>query len=111
MQITTGRTVLYTLSDDDVTQINRRRTNGRSIRERMQAEPKQWPEGAQAHIGNTASAGDVVPLVVVLVWPNEYGEGAPGVNGQALLDGNDTLWITSAKEGTEPGTWAWPPRV
>src|SRR5262245_58704493 len=109
--ITTGRTVLYTLSENDVTQINRRRTDGRAIRERMQAEPKQWPEGAQAHIGNHASVGDVVPLVVVKVWPHEYGENVPGVNGQALLDGNDVLWITSAKEGTEPGTWAWPPRV
>lgn len=122
MTITTGRTVLYTISEDDATKINRRRTSGSSIAERMKnAIPPQegqnsdtiygWPEGAQAHIGNTASAGDVVPLVVVKVWPNEYGEGVPGVNGQAFLDGNDALWITSAKEGTEPGTWAWPPRV
>ena len=111
MTITTGRTVLYTLSEDDAMKINRRRTTGSSIFERMKTEPKQWPEGAQAHIGNTASAGDTVPLVVVKVWPNEFGEGVPGVNGQALLDGNDALWITSAKEGTEPGTWYWPARV
>lgn len=110
MDVTIGRTVHYRLSENDVTQINRRRTNGSSIRERMQATPPTWPEGAQAHIGNTASAGDVVPLVVVRVWPNEFGEGIPGVNGQALLDGNDALWITSAKEGADPGTWAWPPR-
>ncbi|MFA6242689.1 MAG: hypothetical protein WC655_17250, partial [Candidatus Hydrogenedentales bacterium] len=69
-----------------------------------------WPTGAQAHIGNHASAGEVVPLLVVKVWPDEYGAGIPGVNGQAMLDGNDALWITSAKEGTEPGTWAWPTR-
>ncbi len=111
MTITTGRTVFYTLSDDDAMKINRRRTNGGSIAERMKADPKQWPEGAQAHIGNHANSGEVVPLLVVKVWPNEYGEGVPGVNGQAFLDGNDALWITSAKEGTEPGTWAWPPRV
>lgn len=111
MTITTGRIVLYTLSESDAQQINRRRTHGSSIAERMKAEPKQWPEGAQAHIGNQASAGDVVPLVVVRAWPHEFGEGVYGVNGQALLDGNDTLWITSAKEGTEPGMWAWPPRV
>jgi|SRR6185295_17620193 len=111
MQVTTGRTVLYTLSESDAQAINRRRTNGSSIAARMKASPAEWPEGAQAHIGNSASAGDVVPLVVVRVWPHEFGEGVPGVNGQALLDGNDTLWITSAKEGSEPGTWAWPARV
>ena len=118
MMVTTGRTVLYTLSEQDAQQINRRRTTGSSIYERMQilvhttGDQKLvgWPVGAQAHIGNQASAGDVVPLVVVKVWPNEYGEGIPGVNGQAFLDGNDALWITSAKEGTKPGTWAWPPR-
>lgn len=130
MTITTGRTVLYTLSDTDAEAVNRRRTSGSSIAERIKRQVlaaaetadqnserivggtvPQWPLGAQAHIGNPASAGDVVPLVVVRVWPNEYGEGVPGVNGQAFLDGNDALWITSAREGTEPGTWAWPPRV
>lgn len=110
-QISVGRTVHYRLSEDDAKQINRRRTNGASIRERLQADPPTWREGAQAHIGNSASEGDVVPLIVVKVWPNEYGEGVPGVNGQAFLDGNDALWVTSAKEGTEPGTWAWPPRT
>ena len=103
--------MLYTLSQQDADAVNRRRTNGSSIATRMKASPAEWPAGAQAHIGNTAAAGDVVPLVVVRVWPNEFGEGIPGVNGQAFLDGNDALWVTSAREGTEPGTWAWPPRV
>lgn len=120
MQPTTGRIVLYTLTEDNAAQINRRRTTGKSIAERMRVQVSQvetetpilgWPTGAQAHIGNRASAGDVVPLIVVRVWPNEYGEGIPGVNGQALLDGNDVLWVMSAKEGTEPGTWAWPTRA
>jgi hypothetical protein len=47
---------------------------------------------------------------VVVVWPNEHGPDFDGVNGQAFLDGNDVLWITSAKEGTEPGQWSWPIR-
>jgi hypothetical protein len=111
MAPTTGRTVLYVLSEADAAAINRRRTDGASIAGRMQADPAQWPAGAQAHIGNHASAGDTVPLVIVKVWPNEYGEGIPGVNGQAFLDGNDTLWITSAREGTDAGQWQWPPRV
>lgn len=109
MQITTGRTVLYTLTGADAQAINRRRTSRSSIAERIA--DAQWPLGAQAHIGNSANEGDVVPLVVVRVWPDEYGPNVPGVNGQAFLDGNDALWITSAKEGTEPGTWAWPPRA
>lgn len=111
MTPTTGRLVLYALSEADADAVNRRRTDSRAIRERMQASPKEWPEGAQAHIGNTAREGDTVPLLVVRVWPNEYGENVPGVNGQAFLDGNDVLWVTSAKEGTQPGQWSWPPRV
>ena len=111
MHITSGRIVLYTLSHQDADAINRRRTNGSSIAQRMTQSPPTWPEGAQAHLGNHASVGEVVPLIVVRVWPHAFGVEMPGVNGQALLDGTDTLWITSAKEGTEPGTWAWPARV
>lgn len=71
----------------------------------------KWPVGAQAHIGNTAREGDIVPLIIVVVWPDEFGPGKPGVNGQAFLDGNDSLWVTSAGEGENPGQWSWPPRV
>jgi hypothetical protein len=114
MQVTTGRTVLYTLSERDAEQVNRRRTNSGFIGERIRDE--KWPLGAQAHIGNSAQAGDTVPLVVVRVWPNEFGEGKHGVNGQAILDGNDVLWVTSAKENDQSnppgefGTWRWPER-
>lgn len=31
-----------------------------------------------------------------------------GVNGQAFLDGNDTLWVTSAPQGDGNGFWDWP---
>lgn len=111
MDISVGRTVHFSLTAEQAAQVNRRRTDGMSIRDRMQADPPTWPAGAQAHIGNTASEGDIVPLVVVRVWPNEFGEGKPGVNGQAFLDGNDALWVTSAAEGPGPGQWQWPPRV
>jgi hypothetical protein len=103
-----GRTVHYRLSAKDAEQINRRRTNGASIHERMQTTPPQWPSGAQAHIGNTAYEGDVVPLTIVRVWDNNL------VNGQALLDGNDQFWVTSAHQAAtsdETGVWFWPPRV
>lgn len=106
-----GRIVVYVLSEQDAEQINRRRTNGKSIQERLAQQPPAWPAGAQAHIGNYASAGDEVPCLIVHVWPDEFGSGISGINGQAFLDGNDSLWVTSVKEGTEPGTWHWPARV
>lgn len=108
-QPSAGRIVHLRLSKEQAEQINRRRTTSTAIYERLQS--GAWPAGAQAHIGNIAAEGDIVPLLVVRVWPDEYGPGIPGVNGQAFLDGNDTLWVTSAREGTEPGTWFWPPRT
>ncbi len=114
MDITIGRTVHYTLNESDAAEINRHRTTGRSIAERMKVQVSQietetpilgWPTGAQAHIGNDAQAGQVYPAVSVRVW-------SPGMaNLQVLLDGNDVYWATSRHEGSEPGTWAWPPRV
>lgn len=109
MKPTVGRIVHYKLSQQDAEAIASRRTTGNSIHSRMEA--GTWPEGAQAHIGNPHQAGQIVPLLVVVVWPNEYGPDFDGVNGQAILDGNDTLWITSAREGTELGQWSWPERV
>ena len=70
---------------------------------------ENWPNGAQAHVGSQPSEGDVPPLIVK-VRPNEYGD-QPSVNGQAFLDGNDVLWITSAKQGSANGDWSWPHRV
>lgn len=107
--ITIGRIVFYRLTQDDVDAIQRRRTNSALIAKALEA--GNWPEGAQAHIGNPVNAGEIVPLMVTQVWPNEYGPDFHGINGQCLLDGNDSLWVTSIKEGEEPGTWHWPPRV
>lgn len=115
MDITIGRTVHYTLNETDATEINRRRTTGALIAARMKASVPAveggaapiygWPAGAQAHIGNDAQAGQVCPAVSVRVW-------SPGMaNLQVMLDGNDVYWATSRHEGSEPGTWAWPPRV
>lgn len=104
-----GRIVHYRLTGENAVAINRRRTTSNAIADRIKDE--KWPLGAQAHIGNGAVEGDAVPLIIVRVWPDEYGPGVPGVNGQALLDGNDALWVTSAKEGAGPGCWSWPPPV
>jgi hypothetical protein len=106
MQVSIGRILQYKLTEEDVQRIARRRTDSGSIANRIKEE--KWPLGAQAHIGNPHHAGQVLPLVVCVVWPNEYGPNYHGVNGQVLLDGNDSYWVTSIKEGSENGTWAWP---
>lgn len=97
-----GRIVHYVLSAQDAEQINRRRTTGASIAQRI---PEgSWPLGSQAHIGNPAREGQHVAAMVVTVNSPESS------NLQCFLDGNDTFWATSAHEGTAPGTWHWPER-
>lgn len=110
---TIGRIVHYRLSAQDAERINRRRTDAPSISERMNAEPPLWPAGAQAHIGNRVRAGDIVPMTIVRLWhtPGAYEAGVSCLNGQATLDGSDTLWTLSVKEGDADGDWFWPPRV
>lgn len=103
MTATIGRMVHYTLSYQDAVEIDRRRTDGNSIRERIAADT--WPIGAQAHIGNPAHASQVFPAIVVREWDK------PGlVNLQVFLDGNDQFWATSREEAPEstPGSWHWP---
>lgn len=114
MNITVGRIVHYVLTANDVERINRRHTNGRDIVHRE----NPWPHGTQAHVGDWAVAGDVLPMLVVRVWSDKSAPGGPGVNGQVFLDGNDVLWVTSVREdalapgnmANTPGTWHWPPR-
>ena len=111
---TVGRIVIFKLTAAQAQQINRRRTDSKSIAERIAKNTDNtsaWPIGAQAHIGNPASAGDYYPCIVVRVWMDEFGPGKPGINGQVFLDGNDQFWVTSAAEGNEDGQWHWPPRV
>jgi hypothetical protein len=116
-----GRIVHYRLSADDVAQINRRRTTGASIADRMKLELDRlnherdegvqafaWPAGAQAHIGNEAHEGDVFPMLIVAVWGTTP---SSCVNGQVFLDGCDVFWALSRSVGDGPGTWSWPPRV
>ena len=96
----TGRTVHYRLSEKDCEQINRRRDDSK----RHFADNTGDAPGWIAHVGNRVVAGAVVPLVIVIVWPDEL------VNGQATLDGNDSLWVCSAKQGHLDGQWRWPVR-
>ena len=101
MEVTAGRIVHYVLSEQDAEAINRRRVTG-SGRGKHRV-----PVGVQAHVGNPAHEGDVVPAIVVWADNNEAGT----FTGQAFLDGNDTLWITSVPFDVEGarGSWHWPP--
>jgi hypothetical protein len=111
-QPTPGRIVLYQLSEHDVEQVIRRRTDSRSIASRM--DDGTWPRGAQAHLGNTPRQGELAPLLVIRVFlagaEADPDPGPVAVNGQVFLDGTDVLWVSSRLEGTAPGTWAWPTR-
>ena len=125
MNPTIGRIVLFRLTAEQAEQVNRRRTSPGSIAERISDESwRHWPEGAQAQIGNSVAEGTVVPMIITAVWPDEFQGGAHlfthdapvyqstfGVNGQAFLDGTDSLWVTSAPQHeTLTGCWFWPPR-
>ena len=102
-----GRIVHYTLTEQDAAEINRRRTSGPRIAERLTS--GHWPEGAQAHIGNQVSVGQVVPAMIVAVWHLPSGR----CNLKCFLDGTDEFWATSREVSSEPetaGYWNWPPR-
>ena len=104
-----GRIVHYTLTEDDATQINRRRTTGSAIMSRIQnlgaiatdgaVIPNQWPIGAQAHIGNDVKAGEVYPAMIVRLWGDTP---QSCFNAQVFLDGNDTFWVTSVNMSDDP---------
>lgn len=97
MAVTNILLVNYKLSAGDAEKINRRRTTTTSIAERIKE--ALWPTGAQAHIGNEAREGQILPMVITGIWSDTC------VNGQVFLDGTDTLWVTSALQGNEPGNW------
>ncbi len=112
MKPTIGRIVHYTLSDDDAAKINRRRTTGAAIAERIAS--GDWPVGAQAHIGRDVSAGEVHAMLITHVPAPKVGEMTP-VNGRVFLDGSDEFQashvqqvVTGGSDGN--GLWNWPPR-
>jgi hypothetical protein len=96
-----GRIVHYTLSEQDAEAINR-----------LHGGPDHRRDNTHGHVGNSVRAGDVFPLVITRVWASaEQVTEHTAVNGQVLLDGNDTLWVTSVSQGEGPRQWFVPPRV
>lgn len=102
-----GRIVHYRLADMDVEQINKHRAGARNLNAAGVTLASQ-ELGAQIHQGNDARIGDVYPMVIVRTWGNTA---ESCVNGQVLLDGNDTLWVTSRSNGSGEGRWTWPERA
>ncbi|MDN4644936.1 hypothetical protein [Arthrobacter sp. PsM3] len=101
---TIGRIVHYTLTEQEAAHVNKRRADAKNLNGAGVTLASQ-ELGPQIHIGNSASAGDVFPAIIVRVWPQS------SVQLQVFLDGNDTLWVTSRTEGSGDGRWSWPPRV
>ena len=97
-QVSIGRCVHYSLTSEEADKMNQRREDTRVNGDRMRRERP----GFQAHVGNRLYAGDIVAMTVTKVLTDS------GVNGQAVLDGNDSLWVLAANEGGGHGCWSWP---
>lgn len=98
-QIKAGVIVMYRLTAENAEAINRRRVA-------KPGEPN-WVPGAQAHVGNMVNAYEAYPMIVTKVAL--FG-GIPEdsiLNGQVILDGNDTLWVTNVHHGLLNGQWNW----
>lgn len=94
--LTEGRIVHYVLSELDVEKVYKRRTE------------------TEVFEGNSARAGDKLPMMIVRIWDHTSGM----VNGKVFLDGNDELWVTSVPfaqvkehEAATPRTWHWIPKA
>ena len=97
MEIQLGDIVLYQLTKDDAEIINRRYRHASHNQDLMRVSKT----GYQAHFGNAVGEGTVVVLIVTQVWSSTC------INGQAILDSNDSLWVTSACKGEDPGYWSY----
>lgn len=100
-QVSVGRVVSYRLSEGDVGVIRRKR---RAAADYRRSHPTV-SSAVQLHGGNSPVVGDVCAAVVVRVWSQA------AINLQVLLDGEDTLWVTSVGQGDGPRQWSWPERV
>lgn len=96
-----GRIVYYVFDAKSAAEVNRRRTTGESIKNRINE--GSWPLGAQAHIGPAVIHGDICPAMVV-GRPNDT-----SVNLKVMLDAADDYWAQNVTFDTErrDGTWHW----
>lgn len=94
-----GRIVLYTLTEGDAAQVNKRRADF------MTSDSADAATGFMAHYGSPARSGLVLPALIVRVWDDDT------VNLRVMLDGTDILWATNRAQGADRGEWFEPARV
>jgi hypothetical protein len=83
-----GQVVLYSLTEEQADEINRRRQLS----------------AAQSY-GPGVIPGDTVPMLVAACAAG-YDDGVSAVAGRLLLDDDDeNWWVTSVTEGVVPGAW------
>jgi hypothetical protein len=92
---TIGRIVYYRINEQDAKAINDRYIDAMKAINEIRT-------GFQLHVGNHVAIGQILPMIIVGVWPGT------SVNGQVILDGNDNFWVTSAEQGYNNGQWNWP---
>lgn len=103
MRASAGRTVMYTLSQQDAEEVNRRRDDfetGMACALHI---------GYQGHVGDPVHPRDVLPAVVIAVYTNAIMPDL--VDLRVLLPGNDVLWAPLRPEGTraeDTAVWNWP---
>lgn len=91
----TGRIVEYTLSESDAKYINKRRDDSANLE---LSEVERY-----VLTGFRVEAGESYPMVIVRSFI--YGYQKDEVNGQVMLDGSDTLWLTKVPHGDGQGHW------
>ena len=83
-----GQVVLYSLTEEQAEEINRRRQLG-----------------SAPGYGPGVTPGDTVPMVVEACAAG-YDDGICAVAGRLLIDDEDeNWWVTSVTEGIAPGAW------
>jgi hypothetical protein len=78
---------LYSLTEEEAEAINRRRAQDLTTGFSFGVQP-----------------GDAVPMIIA-ACAGGYGDGLIAVSGRLVLGEDDTWWVTSVTEGTEPGAW------
>ena len=85
-----GLMVLFRITEEQAKATNIRREDARQNRDKMREERP----GFQAHVGTMVAEGDRCPMIITQVWADGV------INGQAFLDGSDSLWVCMIQKAT-----------
>lgn len=84
MILSIGRIVLYCLTEKDAESINKRREDSELSNIAIQ------DSGYIVHTGSKVKSATYYPMIITKIDPVHK-----SINGQVILDGNDTLWVTN----------------